>query len=328
MTPPALEAPPQPQERPAPPSAPAPQRTRFAPRRSPTGRLTHRALLASAVTHVVAALVLWQMQVPPGPGAAAFEAPSPPVSPEQVSYIDLAEFPAGVPDAVTAPEPAGEGAPQVVATSPADSTASRFAFPAAAPRGTSRAAPAAQTQGGSVSSPSTNRAAAGATSGGASGGAGRPLAAGAGAGQGRLNPEYGDVRLHIPPREIREPELTDEERYILRLAARLQAHNDSTAAGAERERRARDWTYTDSKGRKWGFGPGGTVVVNGKVLPIPPISLPPGDRQHTEAARREREQRAEIDRQAESIQRDRHMKERIRATRERADAERRRRRGS
>lgn len=80
-------------------------------------------------------------------------------------------------------------------------------------------------------------------------------------------PEHGDPRIWRPV----APELTKvtpEERARLRLYARLEQLADSMLTAEERERRARDWTYTDDQGNRWGVADG--KIYLGKVaLPLP-----------------------------------------------------------
>ena len=83
-----------------------------------------------------------------------------------------------------------------------------------------------------------------------------------------------------------------------------------------------DWTITDRNGRKWGINENGPVL-GGRNVPIPvPLPNARPSREQEDAARRERDQRREIDRQADDIERDRHLRERGQATRERNDRER------
>jgi hypothetical protein len=83
----------------------------------------------------------------------------------------------------------------------------------------------------------------------------------------RLRPRAGDLRLWAPP----DPELnqlTEEEVMRLRLLSALESMADSAALAEELARQARDWTYTDEEGRKWGFSPG-KIHLGDVTLPNP-----------------------------------------------------------
>ncbi|HEX2204140.1 MAG TPA: hypothetical protein VHG91_12610, partial [Longimicrobium sp.] len=143
---------------------------------------------------------------------------------------------------------------------------------------------------------------------------------------GRLGPGYGDRRLIVRPEAVKERELTEHERYERHLAERLNAYNDSVADQGERDRRARNWTWKDKNGREWGIADGGVPVVAGRRLPtrVEPPGMREG-RDREEARRRERQQREEIDRQSDAIDRDRNFRDRTEAIRRQRDEERRRR---
>jgi hypothetical protein len=106
------------------------------------------------------------------------------------------------------------------------------------------------------------------------------------------------------------------DRYQRHIRGRIQALNDSISGEADRQRRANDWTVTDRNGRRWGLDERG-LVVNGKHVPTPHPGFGRPQRDREDEARRERDQRTEIDRQAETIERDRHLRERGEAIRER-----------
>lgn len=128
-------------------------------------------------------------------------------------------------------------------------------------------------------------------------------------------PEEGDARLWRPV-DSALAELTDEQRAKLRILWRLEAMNDSSLTAAERARRARDWTYTDEEGKKWGVSPG-KLHLGDVTVPLPAFSAPPTARDQLQAWLWE-----DVRRGAEtSIIRD-VWKERIEAIRERRDAER------
>lgn len=139
-------------------------------------------------------------------------------------------------------------------------------------------------------------------------------------GPGGLGPEYGDRRLVVPAQEVAARELTPLERYQRHFEQRIQALNDSLSGEAERRRRANDWTFTDAEGRRWGLDENGLVVAGQSLKGLPvPNPIPRSARDREDEARRERDQRAEIDRQADQTERDRYLRERGRAMRERED---------
>ncbi|HYW10427.1 MAG TPA: hypothetical protein VE871_00685, partial [Longimicrobium sp.] len=124
------------------------------------------------------------------------------------------------------------------------------------------------------------------------------------------------------PTEVPERIPTDEKRYQAHFEGRINAVNDSMVGEAERRRRANDWTFTDRNGRKWGINERGPVL-GGRNVPVPvPVPIPRSARDREDAARRERDQRREIDRQAEQTERERYLRDRGRAIRERNDRER------
>jgi len=131
-----------------------------------------------------------------------------------------------------------------------------------------------------------------------------------------LRPRYYDPRLFgTDAADLR----TAEERAALRAYARLRQWNDSTAMEAERARRATDWTYTDAQGRRWGFSPG-KIHLGNLELPLPvAFSPPPGQRDLIRSRVLEWEA---IQAQAARAEIDEEFNERVRAIRERMDAER------
>ena len=166
---------------------------------------------------------------------------------------------------------------------------------------------------GGVPGPGVPGAVPGAPAGGAGTGAGLPRT-----GPGGLGPEYGDRRLVVPAQEVAARELTPVERYQRHFERRIQALNDSLAGEAERRRRASDWTFTDAEGRRWGLDENGLVVAGQSLKGVPvPNPIPRSARDREDEARRERDQRAEIDRQADQTERERYLRERGRAMRER-----------
>lgn len=140
-----------------------------------------------------------------------------------------------------------------------------------------------------------------------------------------MRPGFRDRRLYIAPRELPPPpEPTAEQlhaRYMAHLQSRIDAYNDSIGVLGERERRAKDWTYTDKNGRKWGADDG-KIYLGGIQLPGNAHALDGGDGEKKRAAEEETRTRDEIARdEAVRAQRD-NFKERTRATRERKERER------
>ncbi|HSJ13519.1 MAG TPA: hypothetical protein VK939_03835 [Longimicrobiales bacterium] len=129
-----------------------------------------------------------------------------------------------------------------------------------------------------------------------------------------------DLELWRPvtPGSYERP-LTEEEVLRARLAARIDAHNDSVSADALARERASDWTVKDGSGGKWGVSPG-KVHLGGITLPLPVnFSPPPGRREEVAARTRSwTETRAQADR-AEA---DDNFKDRVKAIRERREAQR------
>ena len=83
----------------------------------------------------------------------------------------------------------------------------------------------------------------------------------------RLRPRARDLRLWAPlPENLTE--LSDEQRMQLDLALTLAAVADSMALAAEAARRATDWTFTDSEGKRWGVSPG-KIHLGDITLPMP-----------------------------------------------------------
>jgi len=83
----------------------------------------------------------------------------------------------------------------------------------------------------------------------------------------RLRPQEGDLRLWAPP----DPELnvlSREEVMRLQLLAALESMADSAAMAEEIARRAKDWTYTDGDGKRWGVSPG-KIHLGDVTLPMP-----------------------------------------------------------
>lgn len=138
-----------------------------------------------------------------------------------------------------------------------------------------------------------------------------------------LRPRVGDWRLVVPPPlTTRERALTRAEREALlnaRVRGLLAAANDSAAAAASREAAALDWTVGDEDSR-WGVSPG-KIHLGGVEIPLP-FSLGPNPAQAREQAERLDSYDA-IRRQAGQAAADESFEERVKAIRERREAERR-----
>jgi hypothetical protein len=244
---------------------------------------------------------------------------------EQVSYLDVSEWPRDVPSGSGAPAaaaPAGDA--QGISSAAMDSAVARLPelqrFPDRAPAGI----PAAPRTGGRApatgAQPGTAAGVPGAT------GNGNGNAINGDAAGGPLGTGYGDRRLIVRPEAVPERQKTDHERYMDHLGQVLGTWNDSVAAEAEHQHRIHNWTVRDKQGREWGIGQGGVPIIAGHRIPVPiapPIHV---DRDREEAERAQARQRAEIDRQAEDTDRDRNFRERTRAIRQHQDEERRKRR--
>lgn len=120
--------------------------------------------------------------------------------------------------------------------------------------------------------------------------------------------------------EMELPPLSEEERYRLQLAGRLEAWEDSVRTEMERAARATDWTYTDDEGNRWGISPG-RIHLGKFSLPLPVgFATPPGLRDEIE---RRSWESAEIRRGAIEQDLFETQQERIREIRARREAERR-----
>lgn len=129
-------------------------------------------------------------------------------------------------------------------------------------------------------------------------------------------PDEGDARIWRPV-DPSLTELTDEQRARIRVYARLESLADSLLTEEERARAARDWTYRDDQGNRWGVADG-KIYLGDMSLPFPfSFSAPPtaeaGQRQWEwdDARRGARDALVEESRE-----------ERAEAIRERMDAER------
>jgi len=90
----------------------------------------------------------------------------------------------------------------------------------------------------------------------------------------RLQPRMGDPRVWapIPSGSL---ELSDAENAELILLGMLQSWNDSMAVAEALSEQARDWTFTDSSGRRWGLGPG-RLYLGDFSIPLPAFEFAPG----------------------------------------------------
>lgn len=86
-----------------------------------------------------------------------------------------------------------------------------------------------------------------------------------------LTPQPGDPRLWAPL-EQGYMELTDEERAQLMLRGMIRSWSDSMAVAAALSEAARDWTYTDDEGRRWGLSPG-RLHLGDFSIPIGDLSI-------------------------------------------------------
>jgi hypothetical protein len=322
MTPPAAAAPPPDAATHAPvPAAASTPRARAPfsrPRAERPPLLTLRTIAVSLALHILLLLAVLLVPPPPERIVVGPDIDDSPLAPggEVVEYMEVGEWGGMATDpSASLPEPAA-AAPAGIGAASVDSVLSSIPsagpFPSRIPTGL-------------PSVPTDPAGLPGAVIPGAPGGVpgSRPGAAGGPrrSGPGGLGPELGDPRLVVRPTAVPEGPVEDVDRYRRHFEGRIQALNDSLAGEAERRRRATDWTITDRSGRKWGINERGPVV-GGRNVPIPVPSPPRRSRELEDEARRERAQRAEIDRQAETIERDRYLRERGKAIREREDRER------
>ena len=309
------------------PGSPAPRLPVRAPFSRATGerglRVSRPAVVLSLAVHVVLAVLLIMGIDQKNRRERAEAALAAAAAEEQVSYLDVGEWPAGAP--AGGGGAAGITPEQAVTAAAIDSALARAPelqrFPDRVP---TRIPPAPGGVGRPGGAPSAVPGAQPGSGNGAGGGNGNAI--GNDVAGGRLGAGYGDRRLIVPPQAVPERQRTEHERYMEHLNGRLATWNDSVADEAARQRRARNWTVRDKNGREWGIGEGGTPIVGGRKIPIPlspPIYV---DRDQENATRERTRQRAEIDRQVESGERARSVRESTQRARERQDAERRRRR--
>ncbi|HEU4559133.1 MAG TPA: hypothetical protein VFS20_14830 [Longimicrobium sp.] len=290
-------------------------------------RVSRTAVAASLAAHAVMAVLLVLGINEARRQRQAATAAADAAATEQVSYLDVGEWPAGAP-AAGGGQAGTTAAEQAVTAAAVDSVLARTPqierFPDRVPTRIPPAGP-----GGRGGAPG---AAPGAQPGAAGAGNGTGQGAGNGIGDnvagGRYGAGYRDRRLIVRPEAVPERQRSDHERYMEHLNGRLGVYNDSVADEAARQRRARNWTVKDRNGREWGIGEGGTPVIAGRKIPIPlspPVYV---DRDQQDAAREAARRRGEIDRQIEAGERSQSVQESARRARERQDAERQRRRDS
>jgi hypothetical protein len=123
-----------------------------------------------------------------------------------------------------------------------------------------------------------------------------------------------DARLLAPLSE-EVVGLSPEQIARLELIWALEELNDSAAAFAEAARRARDWTYTDDEGKRWGISPG-KLHLGDVTLPIPSFGGPYDPNAWKGSMD------ADLERASASAAARETLEERARAIRERKDRER------
>jgi hypothetical protein len=135
----------------------------------------------------------------------------------------------------------------------------------------------------------------------------------------RVSPRMGDARL-FEEHDPLIPLVVDREALaIARLYALMEAYNDSTGAAAEAAARALDWTVQDGNGGRWGISPG-RIHLGGISLPLPISFAPPPGRRDAIAARNRTF--GEIAGQRARAEGNASFEERVKAIRERMDAQR------
>lgn len=289
-------------------------------------RLSRGGIAASLVAHaVVGTLLVWGLNEVAQRDRASTVASGAPQ--EQVSYLNVGDWAGAAPGANGGA--AGVTSPEAAVTAAAiDSVLARLPAPAQ-PRFPTRtpttlpSVPASGAPGAPGAAPSAGAPGAAGVAGQGTGNAIPGNAAG-----GRYGPGYGDRRLVVTPEAVPERELTDHERYMGHLSHRLGQINDSIADEAERQRRLRNWTVKDRNGREWGIGEGGVPVIAGRRIPVPLSPPIYRGRDREDAERAASRQRADIQRQADDMSIDRNFRDRVRATRARADSVRRIRRAA
>jgi hypothetical protein len=138
-----------------------------------------------------------------------------------------------------------------------------------------------------------------------------------------LDPSLERLRYRSPRADVWRrsdpPPRSDEEMVRERVAAQINAYNDSVAAEAGAAMRATDWTVKDGDGGRWGVSPG-AIHLGSVTLPLPfAFSAPPGRRE--EVAGRLTNWTA-IQQQATIVEGREIVKDRIKAIEQRKAAER------
>lgn len=134
----------------------------------------------------------------------------------------------------------------------------------------------------------------------------------------RLAPNLVDARVWAePPPEFYQ--LTTEEREELMLSRRIVEWYDSVSLARAAEDRLTDWTFTDSKGGRWGVADG-RIYLGDIAIPVPiQFGTPVGQRDAVNYRLWEFE---EIERQSQRYIIEQSWLERSEAIRERRDRER------
>lgn len=135
----------------------------------------------------------------------------------------------------------------------------------------------------------------------------------------RISPRLGDRRLFAETPEALPPRPDPLTVARDRVADQLAAFNDSAAATAAAAERATDWTVKDGSGGRWGVSPG-KIHLGGITLPLPIGFAPPPGRRDEFAERNRRFGDIQSQRGNETTRAT--AEERIKAIRERADAQR------
>lgn len=136
----------------------------------------------------------------------------------------------------------------------------------------------------------------------------------------RLAPRLTDAELWAAVPLPEELEAHRDEVVLRRLEDRLAAYNDSMAAAAAAAGRAVDWTVKDKNGGRWGVSPEG-IHLGGVTLPVPiQFSTPAGRRDAVNGAIRNW---SDIQTQRGQAEVRAGIEDRVKAIRERKEAERR-----
>lgn len=135
--------------------------------------------------------------------------------------------------------------------------------------------------------------------------------------RGRLEYRMGAVEVWRPP--VEAIQLSAEENARNRVAARLDAYNDSVAAEAAARAKANDWTVKTADGGRWGATPDSIYVGDVALANRFQLATPAGRRD--EIAGRVRTW-GEIQQQVVRVEGDMIIGNRVKAIRARMDAER------